>query len=84
MGDDIRIPAEYVLYSRGRQHGIFVIAATRTITDPNPKSRDDSSIAYNTLNGSNSFIERVEERLCISKANLSKFKSWIYLYKFSL
>ena len=57
MGDNIRKLAEDVLFSRGRQHGTSVIAAPRTITDLNPKSRDDSSIAYNTLKGSNEFNE---------------------------
>ena len=54
--DGIRIPAVDVLYSKGRQHGIFVKAAAHTIKDVNPKSRDDLSIGYIKLNGSNSIL----------------------------
>ena len=71
MNDDIRIPAVNVFYSKGGKRGIFVIAAFHTVTDLSPKSRYNSSIFYITLNVSNSFIERVEERLIVLKPNLS-------------
>ena len=50
---------------KNRQLSIFVITAAHTVTDLNPKARD------------NSFNERVEEKLIISKANLTRYKQYV-------
>ena len=78
MGDGIGLPTVDVLHLKGRQQGIFLITAAHAKADFNTYSRDTSSIAYITLNGSNSFIDRVKERFSILKTNLSRYKYYDY------
>ena len=73
MGENIRFPAIPSLYSKGRHHNINVICVGLTVTDLNIKARDNTPAIYITLNSSQQFVERVQEKFKIG-SNLYRFK----------
>ena len=62
MGENIRLPAIDSLYSKGRHQNINIICVGHTVTDLNTKSRDNTRAIYITLNSSQQFFERVQEK----------------------
>ena len=73
MGKNIRLPAIDSLYSKGRHHSINIICVGHTVTDLNTKARDNTPAIYITLNSSQQFFERVQEKFKID-SNLYRFK----------
>ena len=58
VGENIRLPAIDLLYSKGRHHNINIICVGHTVTDLNTKARDNTPAIYFTLNSSQQFFER--------------------------
>ena len=77
MGENIRLPAIDSLYSKGRHHNISIICVGHTVTDLNTKARDNTPAIYITLNSSQQFFERVQEKFKID-SNLYRFKHYKY------
>ena len=77
MGENIRLPAIDSLYSKGRHHNINIICVGHTVTDLNTKARDNTPAIYITLNSSQQFFERVQEKFKID-SNLYRFKHYNY------
>ena len=77
MGENIRLPAIDSLYSKGRHHNINIICVGHTVTDLNTKARDNTPAIYITLNSSQHFFERVQEKFKID-SNLYRFKHYNY------
>ena len=62
MGENIRLPAIDSLYSKVRHHNINIICVGHTVTDLNTKARDNTPAIYITLNSSQQFFERVQDK----------------------
>ena len=77
MGENIRLPAIDSLYSKERRHNLKIICVGHTVTDLNTKARDNTPAIYNTLNSSQQFFERVQEKFKID-SNLYRFKHYNY------
>ena len=77
MGENIRLPAINSLYSKGRHHNINIICRGHTVIDLNTKARDNTPAIYITLNSSQQFFERVQEKFNID-SNLYRFKHYIH------
>ena len=77
MVEIIRLPAIDSLYSKGRHHNINIIYLGHTVTEFNTKSRDNTPAIYITLNSSQQFFERVQEKFKID-SNLYRFKHYKY------
>ena len=77
MGENIRLPAIDALYSKGRQHNINKKCVGHTVTDVKTKARDNTLSIYITLNSSQQFFERVQEKFKID-SNLYRFKNYRY------
>ena len=77
MGENIRFPAIDSLYSKGRHKKINIKCVGHTVTDLNTKARDNTSAIYITLNSSQQFFERVQEKFKID-SNLYRFKQYNY------
>ena len=75
MGENIRLPAIDSLYSKGRHHNINIICVGHNVTDLNTKAREYPSYIYITLNSSQQFFERVQEKFKID-SNLYRFKHY--------
>ena len=73
MGENIRLPAIDSLNSKGRHHNFNIIYVGHTVTDLNTKARDNTPAIYITLNSSQQFFERVQEKFKID-SNLYRFK----------
>ena len=65
MEENIRLPAIDSLYSKGRHHNSNIIFVGHTVTDLNTKARDNTPAIYITLNSSQQFFERVQEKFKI-------------------
>ena len=74
MGKNLAIDS---LYSKGRHHNINIICVGHTVTDLNSKARDNTPAIYITLNKSQQFFERVQEKFKID-SNLCRFKCYNY------
>ena len=77
MGENIRLPAIDSLYCKGRHHNINIICVCPTVTDLNNKARDNAPAIYITLNSSQQFFERVQEKFKFD-SNLYRFKHYKY------
>ena len=77
MGENIRLLAIDSLYSKSRDHNIDIICVGHTVTDSNTKARDNTPAIYITLNSSQQFFERVQEKFKID-SNLYRFKHYNY------
>ena len=77
MGENIRLPAIDSLYSKGRHHNNNIRCVGHTVTDLNTKARDNTPAIYITLNSSQQFFERVQEKFKID-SNLYRFKHYKY------
>ena len=77
MGENIRLPAIDSLYSKGRHHNINIICVGHTVTDLNTKARENTPAIYITLNSSQQFFERLQEKFKID-SNLYRFKHYNY------
>ena len=77
MGDNIRIAVMETLYSKGRHHNINILSVGHTITDLNNKATDNTPAIYITLNSSQQFFERTQEKFKID-SNISQFKHYNY------
>ena len=65
MGQNFRLPAKDSLYSKGRHHNINIVCVGHTVTDLNTKARYNIPAIYITLNSSQRFFERVQEKFKI-------------------
>ena len=77
IGENIRLPAIDSLYFKGRHHNINIICVGYTVTNLNTKARDNTPAIYITLNSSQQFFERVQEKFKID-SNLYRFKHYNY------
>ena len=77
MGENIRLPAIDSLYSKGRHHNTNIIYVGHTVTYLNTKARDNTPSIYITLNSSQQFFERVQEKFKID-SNLYRLKHHRY------
>ena len=77
MGENIRLPAIDSLYSKGKHQNINVICVDHTVTDLNTKAGFNTPDIYITLNSSQQFFERVQEKFKID-SNLYRFKHYNY------
>ena len=77
MGENISLPVIDSLYSKRRLHNINIICVGHTVTDLNTKARDNTPAIYITLNSSQQFFERVQEKFKID-SNLYRFKHYNY------
>ena len=77
MGENIRLPAIDSLYSKSRHHNFNIICVGHTVTNLNTKARDNTPAIYITLNSSQQFFERVQEKFKID-SNLYRFKHCNY------
>ena len=76
-GDSIRLPAVDAFYPRGRHHNTKKMYLGYTKTDTNTKAWDNTQVVDITLNSSNLFIVRVQDKLRLN-SQLSRFKHFEY------
>ena len=77
MGENIRLPAIDSLYSKGRHYNINIVCVGHTVTDLSTKTTDNTPAIYITLNSSQQFFERVQEKIKID-SNLYRYKHYNY------
>ena len=65
MGENIRLQATDSLYSKGRHQNVNIICVGHTVTDSNTKARDTTPAIFITLNSSQQFFQRVQEKFKI-------------------
>ena len=77
VGENIRLPAIDSLCSKGRHHNNNIICVGHTVTDLNTYAKDNTPAIYITLNSSQQFFERVQEKFK-TDSNLYRFKQYNY------